>query len=217
MFSYTFSDEEKERASKHAEFQIEERGVPDNKDRKQLIEAKTIGALGEIAFNEFCRLFIPSELWEWYHREALKEEAGETTEYDPHDFVVFQREVDIKTSTDPARIDAESQWELDYWRKKFQEHQRQEGQLSNGIQGIELPDFYIFCLSRFKHDQVIIVGWARARDIAYLAHALPENQRVNLGEWYANTDEVSGAEWTFTPIQRLYDFLQLGPPQMMMR
>ena len=83
--------------------------TPDNIDRERAhhqaikqdaedVDAKRIGNLGEIAFEQFCREYLPAEMWEWENEEAMRRCNPES--FSGHDFEVFGYEVDVKTSRD---------------------------------------------------------------------------------------------------------------------
>lgn len=61
-------------------------------------DVKRIGNLGEFGFEQFCREFVPTEMWEWQNEEALRRCNPDS--YAGHDFEVFGYEVDVKTSRD---------------------------------------------------------------------------------------------------------------------
>lgn len=127
---------------------------------KELIEAKLSGSFGEIAFNEFCRLFIPPKLWKWYHREALEENAGEVTEYDQHDFEVCNRDIDVKTSEVQLVTRVGKQFQSDAVRDYTESE-------------FESPDIYVIALFRRKKDTSVSLD---ERDTTILAVALPKRQ-----------------------------------------
>ncbi|WP_018258878.1 hypothetical protein [Halomicrobium katesii] len=62
------------------------------------IDVKRIGNLGEIAFEQFCREYLPAEMWEWENEDALRRCNPES--FSGHDFEIFGYEVDVKTSRD---------------------------------------------------------------------------------------------------------------------
>jgi len=62
------------------------------------IDAKRIGNLGEIAFEQFCREYLPTEMWEWKNEDAIRRCNPES--FSGHDFEVFGYEIDVKTSRD---------------------------------------------------------------------------------------------------------------------
>lgn len=62
------------------------------------VDPKRIGTLGEIAFENFCREFLPTETWTWVNEEDVRRCNPET--FAGHDFELFGYEVDVKTSRD---------------------------------------------------------------------------------------------------------------------
>lgn len=62
------------------------------------VDAKRIGNLGEIAFERFCREYLPAEMWEWENEDAVRRCNPES--FSGHDFEVFGYRVDVKTSRD---------------------------------------------------------------------------------------------------------------------
>jgi len=62
------------------------------------VDVKRIGNLGEIAFEQFCREYLPAEMWEWENEDALRRCNPES--FSGHDFEVFGYEIDVKTSRD---------------------------------------------------------------------------------------------------------------------
>ena len=85
------------------------RYTPDKIDRKRAhhqavkqgaddISSKRIGNLGELAFEQFCREYMPVEMWEWKNEDAMRRCNPES--FSAYDFEVFGYEVDVKTSRD---------------------------------------------------------------------------------------------------------------------
>ena len=62
------------------------------------VDVKRIGNLGEIAFEQFCREYLPAEMWEWENEDAMRRCNPES--FSGHDFEIFGYEVDVKTSRD---------------------------------------------------------------------------------------------------------------------
>jgi hypothetical protein len=62
------------------------------------VPTKRRGNLGELAFEQFCREYLPVEMWEWENEEALRKCNPES--FSAYDFEVFGYEVDVKTSRD---------------------------------------------------------------------------------------------------------------------
>ena len=96
MYLYTPDKTDRERAHHQAVIQ----GDSDQ-------DIKRIGNLGELAFEQFCREYLPVEMWEWENEEAIRRCNAES--YSSYDFEVFGYEVDVKTSRDvsafrPANI-----------------------------------------------------------------------------------------------------------------
>lgn len=61
-------------------------------------DAKRIGNLGELAFEQFRRECLPVETWEWRNEAAVRRCNPDS--FRAHDFEVFGYEVDAKTSRD---------------------------------------------------------------------------------------------------------------------
>ena len=87
MYLYTPDEVDQERAHHQAVKQ----GADD-------IPSKRRGNLGELAFEQFCREYLPVEMWEWENEHALRKCNPES--YSAYDFDVFGYEVDVKTSRD---------------------------------------------------------------------------------------------------------------------
>jgi hypothetical protein len=62
------------------------------------VPTKRRGNLGELAFEQFCREYLPVEMWEWENEQALRKCNPES--YSAYDFEVFGYEIDVKTSRD---------------------------------------------------------------------------------------------------------------------
>lgn len=87
MYQYTPDEIDKKRAHHQAVKQ----GATD-------VAVKRIGNLGELAFEQFCREYLPTEMWEWENEEAIRRCNAES--FSGHDFEVFGYKVDVKTSRD---------------------------------------------------------------------------------------------------------------------
>jgi hypothetical protein len=74
-----------------ADYQARQQGADD-------IDSKRVGNLGELAFEQFCREYLPAEMWEWENEDAIRRCNPES--FSGHDFEVFGYEVDVKTSRD---------------------------------------------------------------------------------------------------------------------
>ena len=61
MYLYTPDEIDRERAHHQAVIQ----GADDR-------DVKRIGNLGELAFEQFCREYLPVEMWEWQNEEAMR-------------------------------------------------------------------------------------------------------------------------------------------------
>jgi len=95
---YQFTPDEIDRRRAH--HQAVKQGADD-------VSMKRIGNLGEIAFEQFCREYLPTEMWEWMNEDAIRRCNPES--FSRHDFEVFGYEVDVKTSRDvsaflPSRL-----------------------------------------------------------------------------------------------------------------
>lgn len=62
------------------------------------VPSKRIGNLGELAFEQFCREYLPVEMWTWKNEDAMRRCNPES--FSSYDFEVFGYEVDVKTSRD---------------------------------------------------------------------------------------------------------------------
>ena len=72
--------------------------TPDDVDRKRAhhqavkqdaddVPTKRRGNLGELAFGQFCREYLPVEMWDWENEEAIRKCNPES--FSPCDFEVF--------------------------------------------------------------------------------------------------------------------------------
>lgn len=123
------------------------RYVPDQIDRKRAhhqavkqgaddIDVKRIGNLGELAFEQFCREYLPVEMWTWENEEALRYCNPES--YSGYDFELFGYEVDIKTSRDVSAFLPQSILEND-----------------------PDDDIVVMVWHRDNEDSLILLGWER--------------------------------------------------------
>lgn len=87
MYRYTPDEIDKHRAHHQAVKQ----GADD-------VPSKRIGNLGELAFEQFCREYLPVEMWEWKNEDAIRRCNPES--FSAYDFELFGYEVDVKTSRD---------------------------------------------------------------------------------------------------------------------
>jgi len=74
-----------------ADYQAEKQGAEDK-------DAKRVGNFGELAFERFCREYLPAEMWEWKNGDAIRRCNPES--FSGYDFEVFGYKVDVKTSRD---------------------------------------------------------------------------------------------------------------------
>jgi hypothetical protein len=79
-----------------------------NADEK---DAKRRGNLGEFAFEQFCREYLPVDMWEWKNEQALRRCNPES--FSSYDFEVFGYEIDVKTSRDVTAFRPETLLESD--------------------------------------------------------------------------------------------------------
>lgn len=123
------------------------RYVPDEVDRvrahQQAVNqgaedeaSKRVGNLGELAFEQFCREFLPVEMWEWRNEDAIRECNPES--FAGYDFEVFGYEVDVKTSRDVSAFLPGSLLETD-----------------------PDDDVVVMAWHRDKEDSLILLGWER--------------------------------------------------------
>ena len=100
MYQYTLDEIDQRRAHHQA--------VKQDADD---VEGKRIGNFGELAFEQFCREYLPAEMWEWQNESAIRRcNPGSFAE---HEFEVFGFEVDVKTSRDVSAFLPESLVEND--------------------------------------------------------------------------------------------------------
>ncbi|WP_323674689.1 hypothetical protein [Halorubellus sp. PRR65] len=125
MYRYTPDEFDKERAHHQAVVQ----GADD-------LKVKRIGNLGELAFEQFCREYLPVELWEWKNEESLRHCDPES--FSKYDFEVFGYEVDVKTSRDVSAFLPESLLEAD-----------------------PDDDIVVMVWHRDNEDSLILLGWER--------------------------------------------------------
>ena len=100
MYRFTPDEIDHERAHHQAVIQ----GADD-------LDVKRIGNLGELAFEQFCREYLPVEMWEWENEEAIRRCNPESVS--GHDFEVFGYTVDVKSSRDVSAFLPESLVERD--------------------------------------------------------------------------------------------------------
>lgn len=125
--------------------------TPDEIDRKRAhhqavkqeaddVPTKRRGNLGELAFEQFCREFLPVQFWTWENEESLRKCNSES--FSAYDFEVFGYEVDVKTSRDVSAFRPAKLLEQD-------------------------PDDEIVVMvwHRDKEDGLILLGWERVETL----------------------------------------------------
>ncbi|MBX0296799.1 hypothetical protein [Haloarcula nitratireducens] len=123
MYQFTPDEIDRERAN----YQAVKQGADD-------IDAKRIGNLGEIAFEQFCREYLPAEMWEWENEDAIRRCNPES--FSGHDFEVFGYEIDVKTSRDVSAFLPETLVEND-----------------------SEDDIVVMVWHRDNEDSLIMLGW----------------------------------------------------------
>ncbi len=98
------------------------------------VDVKRIGNLGEIAFEQFCREYLPAEMWEWENEDAIRRCNPES--YSGHDFEVFDYNIDVKTSRDVSSFLPETLVEKD-----------------------SEDDIIVMAWHRDNEDSLILLGW----------------------------------------------------------
>ena len=113
------------------------------------LDVKRIGNLGELAFEQFCREYLPVEMWEWENEEAIRRCNPES--YSAYDFEVFDYTVDVKTSRDVSAF-------------------RPAELLDND------PDDEIIVMvwHRDNEDALILLGWERTETLKSKVHTQEE-------------------------------------------
>jgi hypothetical protein len=142
VYLYTPDEIDRERAHHQAVIQ----GADD-------LDVKRIGNLGELAFEQFCREYLPVELWEWQNEAAIRRCNPES--FAGHDFEVFGYEVDVKTSRDLSAFQPKTLLEND-------------------------PDDDVIAMvwHRDNEDGLILIGWERTETLK----SKVETQEVYSGE-----------------------------------
>lgn len=129
MYQYTPDEIDRQRAHHQAVKQ----GADD-------VEQKRIGNLGELAFEQFCREYLPAEMWEWQNEAAIRRCNPES--FAGHDFEVFGFEVDVKTSRDVSAFLPETLVEKD-----------------------SDDDIVVMAWRRDKEDSLVLLGWERVETL----------------------------------------------------
>ncbi|MGB9952909.1 hypothetical protein ACOZ4F_10960 [Haloarcula marismortui] len=122
---YQFTPDEIDRDRAH--HQAVKQGADD-------VDVKRIGNLGEIAFEQFCREYLPAEMWEWENEDAIRRCNPES--YSGHDFEVFGYNIDVKTSRDVSSFLPETLVEKD-----------------------SEDDIIVMAWHRDNEDSLILLGW----------------------------------------------------------
>ncbi|KPN31504.1 hypothetical protein SY89_02251 [Halolamina pelagica] len=122
---YQFTPDEIDRV--RADYQAKQQGAED-------VGSKRVGNLGEIAFEQFCREYLPTEMWEWENEDAIRRCNPES--FSGHDFEVFGYEVDVKTSRDVSAFLPETLVEND-----------------------SDDDIIVMAWHRDAEDSLILLGW----------------------------------------------------------
>jgi len=128
VYAFTPSDIDSERADYQAKQNADDRS------------AKRIGNLGEIAFERFCREYMPTEMWEWQNEDAIRRCNPES--YASHDFEVFGYEIDVKTSRDVSAFLPE-----------------------NLVENDDKDDIIVMAWHRDNEDSIILVGWEHVQTL----------------------------------------------------
>ncbi|MDZ7731179.1 MAG: hypothetical protein U5K37_10005 [Natrialbaceae archaeon] len=98
------------------------------------IDVKRIGNLGELAFEQFCREYLPVELWDWLNEASIRRCNPES--FSGHDFEVFDYTVDVKTSRDVSAFRPDRLVEQD-----------------------DADDIIVMVWHRDNEDGLILLGW----------------------------------------------------------
>lgn len=123
------------------------RYTPDEIDRKRAnhqavkqsaddINIKRIGNLGELAFEQFCREYLPVEMWSWENEEAIRYCNPES--FSDHDFELLGYDIDVKTSRDVSAFLPGALLETD-----------------------SEDDIVVMIWHRDAEDSLILLGWER--------------------------------------------------------
>ncbi|MDL0129921.1 hypothetical protein PNP59_03080 [Halobacterium salinarum] len=129
MYLYSPDEIDRERAHHQAVIQ----GADD-------VDVKRIGNLGELAFEQFCREYLPVEMWNWKNEEAIRRCNPES--FAGHDFEVFDYTVDVKTSRDVSAF--------------------QPGKL---LENDPDDDILVMVWHRDNEDALIMLGWERTETL----------------------------------------------------
>jgi hypothetical protein len=105
------------------------------------IGTKRIGNLGEFGFEQYCREYLPAEMWEWENEDAMRRCNPES--FEGHDFEVFGYEIDVKTSRDVSAFLPQKLIEMD-----------------------SDDDIIVMVWHRDNEDSLILLGWERVDTLA---------------------------------------------------
>ncbi|SEW01111.1 hypothetical protein [Halobacterium jilantaiense] len=134
MYLYTPGEIDRERAHHQAVIQ----GADD-------INVKRIGNLGELAFEQFCREYLPVEMWTWKNEKAIRRCNSES--FSSYDFEVFDYTVDVKTSRDVSAFQPEKLLDND-----------------------PDDDILVMVWHRDNEDALILLGWERTETLKSKVH-----------------------------------------------
>ncbi len=143
MYRYTPSEIDRERAHHQAVIQ----GADDR-------DVKRIGNLGELAFECFCREYLPVEMWDWMNEDAIRRCNPES--FSAYDFKVFGYEVDVKTSRDVSA----------FLPRKLLDNDPDD-------------DIIVMSWHRDAEDALMLLGWARVETLKSKVEADEEYDAEN--------------------------------------
>lgn len=159
MYRFVPSDIDSVRAS----FQAEKNASGDS-------DAKRIGNLGEIAFERFCREYLPVEMWEWMNEDAIRRCNPES--YCSYDFEAFGYEIDVKTSRDVSAFLPKNLVKMD-----------------------SDDDIIVMAWHRDNEDALILLGWERVETLESKARTESEYT----GDSPAKLDHIAVQEMNSLP------------------
>ncbi|MDZ7688750.1 MAG: hypothetical protein U5J64_08535 [Halobacteriales archaeon] len=143
MYRYTPSEIDRERAHHQAVIQ----GADD-------LDVKRIGNLGELAFECFCREYLPVEMWDWMNEDAIRRCNQES--FSAYDFEVFGYEVDVKTSRDVSA----------FLPRKLLDNDPDD-------------DIIVMSWHRDNEDALMLLGWSRVETLKSKVEADDEYDAEN--------------------------------------
>jgi len=129
VYLYAPDDIDRERAHHQAVIQ----GADD-------VDVKRIGNLGELAFEQFCREYLPVEMWNWKNEAAIRRCNPES--FAAYDFEVFDYTVDVKTSRDVSAF-----------------------QPAKLLENDPDDDILVMVWHRDNEDALILLGWERTETL----------------------------------------------------